>query len=77
VTVIDEQTGRFFSSGGTGRCWSEISSVTPQARTGADPTAYRVDGLLFCLGSLPSLSDGASLTLGDLSFAGRVSLDED
>jgi len=77
VTVIDEQTGRFFSSGGAGRCWSVISSVTPLAWSRDRPTAYGVDGLLFCLGSLPSLSDRTSLTLGDLSFAGQVSVDED
>jgi len=77
VTVIDEQSGRFFSSGGEGRCWSVLSSVKPLAGSPKQPVAYRVDGLLFCLGSLPSLSDRTSLTLGDLSFAGRIAVSED
>lgn len=76
VTVIDEREGRFFSTSGAGRCWAIISSVTALARSRDYPSGHRIDGMLYCLGALPSLSDRTSLTLGDLSFAGRVSVDE-
>jgi hypothetical protein len=76
VTVIDEREGRFFSTGGAGRCWAIISSVTDLARSRDYPSGHRIDGTLYCLGALPSIGDRTSLTLGDLSFAGRVSVDE-
>jgi hypothetical protein len=76
VTVIDEQAGRFFSSGGPGRCWASIASVAVLPRAQGRPTGYRIDGLVYCVGALPSVGDGTSLTLGELQFAGRVSADE-
>lgn len=72
VTVIDEQAGRFFSSGGPGRCWAVIGSVTPIAGTGIDVAGHRVDGVAYCVGALPSLGDRSSLTLGEVRFAGKV-----
>ena len=76
VTVIDEQAGRFFSTGGPGRCWASINSVRalPPARDAH--AGYRIDGLVYCLGALPSVGDRSSLTLSELRFAGRVSADE-
>jgi len=76
VTVIDEQAGRFFSSGGPGRCWATIASVAALPRAGTVPAGYRIDGLVYCVGALPSVGDRTSLTLGELQFAGRVSADE-
>jgi hypothetical protein len=76
VTVIDERESRFFSTGGADRCWAMISSVAALARSRSDPPGHRIDGRLYCLGALPSLSDRTSLTLGEFSFAGRISIDE-
>ena len=76
VTVIDERESRFFSTSGAGRCWTVISSVTSLTRSRDYPAGHRIDGMLYCLGALPSLGDRTSLTLGDLRFAGRVSADE-
>jgi len=76
VTVIDERESRFFSTSGAGRCWTILSSVTALARSRNDPPGHRIDGILYCLGALPSLSDRTSLTLGEFSFAGRVSVDD-
>jgi hypothetical protein len=76
VTVIDERESRFFSTSGAGRCWTIISSVTALTRSRDYPAGHRIDGMLYCLGALPSLGDRTSLTLGDLRFAGRVSADE-
>ncbi len=76
VTVIDEQAGRFFSSGGPGRCWASIASVVPLPGADRTPAGYRIDGLVYCVGALPSVGDRTSLTLSELQFAGRVSADE-
>lgn len=70
VTIIDP-SGRFFSSGGFGRCWARISSVRRQPGT----TDLRIEGLVYCVGALPSIQDRTSLTLGDLHFAGRTTID--
>ena len=77
VTVIDERRGRFFSTGGPGRCWASISSVTALAKSGGGNPGFRIDGLVYCVGALPSVGDRASLTLSELRFAGRVSPDDD
>lgn len=76
VTVIDERESRFFGTRGSGRCWTIIRSVTALPRSRDDPGGHRIDGVLYCLGTLPSLGDRTSLTLGDLHFAGRVAADE-
>lgn len=70
ITLIDESAGRFFSSGRQERCWTKINSV------GGDHARVRVSGDLYCTGSLPSLSDGSSVTLGDFRFSGLLVGDE-
>ena len=77
VTVIDEREDRFFSSGGPGRCWASIASVTPVARRAGGAAGSRVDGLVYCVGALPSVSDRSSLTLSDLHFSGWIAADAD
>lgn len=76
VTVIDERESRFFSTSGAGRCWATVSSVKALARSRDYPPGHRIDGALYCLGALPSIGDRTSLTLGDFSFAGRVSVND-
>jgi hypothetical protein len=76
VTIIDERDSRFFGTSGAGRCWVFISSVTVLARSRGYPAGHRIEGMLYCLGALPSLGDRTSLTLSDLRFAGRISADE-
>jgi len=77
VTVIDESDGRFFSSAGPGRCWANVASVTTVAASPAGPAGRRVEGLVYCVGALPSVGDRASLTLGDLQFSGWIAADAD
>jgi hypothetical protein len=77
VTVIDERSGRFFSTAGPGRCWATVNSVTPLSPARGGAAEHRVDGLVYCVGALPSIGDRSSLTLSDLHFAGRVTSDAD
>lgn len=73
VTIIDESAKRFFSTGGTERCWSTVSSV--DAVAGTDARWLQVSGSLYCAGSLPSLSDNSFVTLGELRYSGRLELE--
>lgn len=72
VTVIDEQSARFFNSGGPGRCFADVAAVTPTAPGPGLPRGRRVDGVVYCVGALPSVGDRASLTLGELRFSGWI-----
>jgi hypothetical protein len=73
VTFIDERSGRFYSSGGTGRCWTDIVRL---ASLPAASHAHQLKGRLYCTGALPALNDYSSLTLGDLHYYGHFDLDE-
>ena len=73
LTIIDEKSGRFFGTRGLDRCWTQVSDVKKIASA---PGTYRVDGDLYCAGSIPSLSDNASVTLSDFHYSGRLTLDE-
>ncbi|MGI9341329.1 MAG: hypothetical protein ACR2QV_00660 [Gammaproteobacteria bacterium] len=69
VTIIDEATGRFFSSGQQDRCWTTVKSAD------GDGTRYFVAGEVYCAGSLPSLSDGSSVSLRGFRYAGRLDME--
>jgi len=71
ITIIDEVTKRFFSTGGQDRCWSLIESIQP-----VTDQILQVVGKAYCAGSLPSLSDNSSITLREVQFSGRLELDE-
>ena len=72
ITVNDESTHRFFHAD-AGRCFTRVSEVTPLP--GAPDRSFRIDGVAWCVGALPSVSDDASITLGDLHYSGRLSMD--
>jgi hypothetical protein len=76
LTVIDERDGRFFSTAGQQRCWATIDALAPRGRAGNHPAGSRIDGVVYCVGALASVGDHASLTLGDLHFAGWVAADD-
>jgi len=69
VTIIDETTGRFFSSGRQERCWTTVASVA------GDGEKYAIDGAVYCSGSLPSLSDASSVSLSEFRYSGRLKID--
>jgi hypothetical protein len=67
VTLIDESAGRFYATGGFGRCWTQVAAAEP-----AGPVDYRISGTLYCAGALPALQGAGEVTLGDLRYAGRL-----
>jgi len=73
VTVIVEGRAQFFSSAGQERCWARIDAIED---LGDDSGGRRLDGMVFCVGSLPSLGDLSSVTLPELEFSGRIRDDD-
>ncbi|MDP7418266.1 MAG: hypothetical protein QF483_00110 [Gammaproteobacteria bacterium] len=73
ITIIDEPSNRFFSTGRQERCWSAIDSLQPV--NGDSSQILQVNGSVYCAGSLPSLSDNSSITLRNLRYSGRLYLD--
>lgn len=73
LTIIDERTGRFFGTRGMDRCWTSVSELHELSSA---PTSFRVDGEFYCAGSIPSLSDNASVTLSEFHYSGRLTLDD-
>lgn len=77
ITLNDEGTHRFFHAD-AGRCFTRVSEVQPlPGQAGQAGRNFRIDGVAWCVGALPSVSDNASITLGDLHYSGRLSVDAD
>lgn len=70
VTLIDQRTGRFYATGGPGRCWTTVLAADP-----IPDGSYRLTGTLYCAGALPALQDAGSVTLGDVRYAGRLAVE--
>jgi hypothetical protein len=73
LTLIDEASSQFFHSQ-PDRCFTHIREVTPLDGTRAD---FRVEGDLYCAGAIASVTGSNSVTLGDIAFAGRLTLEGD
>ena len=73
VTVIDEETARFFSTGGQQRCWTTIEQVVPAQH---NPFLYRLDGAFYCSGALPLLNGRGSVTLTEFYYGAYLYTDD-
>lgn len=68
VTVVDQQSGQFYSTQEEPRCWTQLSN---QLRLrGTSTETWRLDGKLYCASALAALTGTGSLTLGDIAFSG-------
>ncbi len=74
ITIIDEGSGRFFSTRGQDRCWTTIHVVEPLEEN--TKPAFKIEGELYCAGALPSLNGKGSVTLSDFKYSGRLALDD-
>jgi len=71
VTLVDEASSQFFH-GPAERCFTQVRDV---ARLEGAPGGYRVEGELYCAGAISSVSGERSVTLGDMAYAVRLTLD--
>jgi len=69
VTLIEEGSGRFFSTTGLGNCWTDIEQQAPLS-DGDD--RYSVSGTLYCIAPLAEVNGDSSVALTELLFAGLV-----
>jgi hypothetical protein len=67
VTLIEENSGRFFSTGELDACWSD---VTRQAPVGDN--VYDIRGIVYCVSPLAELNGSGSVRFTELEYAGRV-----
>lgn len=68
VTLIDERSGRFFSTPDLNACWTDIEAQT--ALEGDDAVA--VTGRLYCIAPLVEVNGPASVSIRELRFTGLL-----
>lgn len=74
VTFMEEGSGRFFGTGDTDGCWTDIAY---QDRIpGAGLSTYRIGGTVYCISPLAELNGGSSINFTELEFAGRLNWEE-
>ena len=67
VTVIQEDSGRFFSSTDTPICWSDVAEQRLIAGN-----EYSIRGIVYCVSPLAELNGAAGVSFTDLEFSGRI-----
>lgn len=71
VTLINEQAGRFFSTGDAEVCWSDVEFQRPLS-DGPDNTRYAIGGIVYCVAPLAELNGDGSVTLVELRYSGQL-----
>ncbi len=69
MTVIEEGSGRFFSTSGLGNCWTDVSEQQAMDDSG---DAYFIAGTLYCIAPLAEINGDSSVTVRELRFGGRL-----
>jgi len=67
VTVIEEGSGRFFSTSRLGNCLTNITAV---AATDDSGERYSIAGAVFCVAPLAEVNGESSLSIRELDFSG-------
>ncbi len=69
VTLIDESSGRFFTTWDLENCWTDIIALESTDDSG---DRYDIDGTLYCVSPLAEVNGDASVSITELSFAGSL-----
>jgi hypothetical protein len=69
VTLIDESSGRFFSTTDLDNCWTDITSANA---TGDEGDRLNIGGILYCVAPLAEVNGTGSISISELSFAGSL-----
>ena len=69
VTVIEEGSGRFFSTSGLGSCWTDVSE---QQAMEDKADVYFISGTLYCIAPLAEINGDSSVTVRELHFSGLL-----
>jgi hypothetical protein len=69
VTLIEEGSGRFFSTAGQENCWSDIDENEPLPGT---PDTFSIAGTLYCIAPLIEVNGDSSVSLQEMRFVGLL-----
>jgi len=69
VTVIQEGSGRFFSTSDLHSCWTDIND---QRAIDDNAERFSIDGRLYCISPLAEVNGEASVLISELAFSGLV-----
>lgn len=67
VTLMEENSGRFFSTAEAPVCWSDVL----EQKLIADDE-YGIRGIVYCVSPLAELNGPGGVTFTDLEFSGRI-----
>ena len=67
VTIIEEGSGRFFSTSGLGSCWTDIIE---QRDIDESADTFFIAGTLYCISPLSEVNGSSSVTVRELLFGG-------
>ena len=69
VTLIEEGSGRFFSTASAGNCVAEVAAMSPLDESG---DRYAVSGALYCVSPLAEVNGTSSVSIPELRFGGQL-----
>lgn len=69
VTVIEEGSGRFFSTVDSNVCWTDIAELEAIDPSDAN---YRIGGRLYCVAPLTQVNGASEILIRDLEFRGLL-----
>ena len=69
VTLIEEGSGRFFSTSGLDTCWTDVDE---QVALEDPPDRYTISGTLYCITPLAEVNGDSGVSLRELKFAGLL-----
>lgn len=69
VTLIEEGSGRFFSTAAPEACWTDVTLLETINGSG---DRYAIGGTLYCLSPLAEVNGASSVTIAELRFQGLL-----
>ena len=69
VTLIDEGSGRFFSTWDLDGCWTDVTSLRSLDDSG---DRFTIGGMLYCVAPLAEVNGDSSVSIDELTFAGLL-----
>jgi len=69
VTLIEEGSGRFFSTAGLDSCWTDITTLES---IGATDDRFTIGGTLYCVLPLAEVNGESSVSIPELRFQGLL-----
>jgi len=69
VTLIEEGSGRFYSTATSAVCWTDITLLE---RVDASDGNYQIGGTLYCVAPLTQVNGDSDILIRDLEFRGQL-----